>query len=680
MRKSFLKLRKTMFFAKWTGRSDAIFLSLGKYIKISVLALSYFVLNTFNTIAQTDTIKIQDITVSAYKTKTTLANTARIVNIVSTKEIEELPLTGVSDALKSVMNVDLRERGVYGIQSDLNIRGGSFEQNVVLINGVKMTDPQTGHFQMNLPINLADVEHIELLRGASSGLYGNNAFSGAVNFITGNDKQSSVKASLLAGQHALFGANVSLNIHTNKITNYISVSKKTSDGYTTNTDFDILNLFYKGKFESKAGYLQVQAGFLDKSFGAYNFYTPKFPDQYEQNKTLLANIKFFSSGSVKINPSIYWRRNYDRFELFRNEHPAWYKNHNYHKTDVYGIDVAGQLPTAIGEFGFKLDWNTEAILSNKLGSELDTPVDIRGVEDVKYTKGKTRENFNASVEKQIRWNNAIIYAQLLANYNSMFKWNIYPGIDISYGINDNIRLIASANMSGRVPSYTELYYKGGGLEGNVDLKPEKATSYEIGSKYINNAFFVQTSVYYRQSNNIIDWTKTNLNDNWKSTNLSNINTIGYDFLFKLDMQKLLSNKFPIKHIAFNYGYIDMDLEAGQTYSRYVLDYLRHNASLSLNHGIVKGLTASWQANFQYRNGNYLPYTQIDGQWAFRQAESYKPLFLLDLKVNYKIKDFAIYVQAKNIFDKKHQNIENVFLPSRWISGGISYSLNFGNKR
>ncbi len=124
----------------------------------------------------------------------------------------------------------------------------------------------------------------------------------------------------------------------------------------------------------------------------------------------------------------------------------------------------------------------------------------------------------------------------------------------------------------------------------------------------------------------------------------------------------------------------MDLKSKQTYSRYILDYLRHNAGLSINHGIIKGLTASWQANFQYRNGNYVPYTQVDGKWAFRKAENYKPFLLFDLKLNYKIKSLGIYVQVKNMFDKKHQNIENVFLPGRWISGGISYSVDFKRKQ
>jgi vitamin B12 transporter len=667
-----LKTNKSMIFNKWSRKSNSAFLSLGKTIKIAVLSAGYFLLNAFNTVAQTDTIKIQDVKVSAYKTPVSFADAARVINMASSEEISEAPLTSVQDALKSIMNVDLRERGVYGVQADLNIRGGSFEQNVVLINGVKMTDPQTGHFQMNLPIDLMDVDRIELLRGGSSSLYGNNAFSGAVNFITGNDNENHIRAGIIAGEYGLFSGNLSASVSSRNFKNYFSISKKVSDGYVKNTDFDILNLFYKGKLITKAGQLQMQAGFLDKSFGAFNFYTPRFPDQYEQNKTWMANLKFFSEGSVKTSPSIYWRRNFDRFELFRYEPASWYTNHNFHITDVYGAEMNGQISTGVGKLGFGVDWNTEEILSNVLGDVLDNEKDIPGVDSTKFSHGKTRQNLNLSFQERIKFGKFSALVHLLTNYNTMFDWNFYPGLDLSFSVNQELKLIASANWSGRVPSYTELYYSGGDSEGNPDLMAEKATSFEIGGKYFSKAFIIQSSVFYRKGENIIDWIRADVSENWKSQNLTSINTIGVDFLAKFDLKKRFSEQFPINFILLNYTYLDMDLNSGEVYSRYVLDYLRHNATFTLNHRIIKRLTANWQFNFQYRNGNYTPYSLENSSWEAPKA--YKPLYLLDLKLNYKLEQFTIFAQVKNLFDTKNQNIENVFLPGRWISGGLIWDL------
>lgn len=665
-----------MVFTRWTRRSDSVFLSLGRSIKISALTAGYFLLNAFTTNAQTDTIKIQEVTISAYKTPVNFADAARIISLLSAGEIEDAPLTSINDALKSAMNVDVRERGVYGVQSDLNIRGGSFDQNVVLINGVRMSDPQTGHFQMNLPIDLIDIERIEMLHGASSSLYGNNAFSGAINIITGNDDRSGVKVGLLAGEHELFGGNIALNLSTKKIKNYLSVAKKVSAGYTQNTDFDILNLFYKGKLITDAGALQLQAGYLDKSFGANNFYTPVYPNQYEENKTWMANLKFFTNGNFKISPSIYFRRNFDRFELFRNNPPAWYSNHNYHTTDVYGAEIGTQFNTGSGQMALGADWNTESILSNKLGEVLDNEQAIKGVEGVSYTNGKTRQNFTAFFEQRFRFNNLQISTSLSANFNSMFDWNFYPGIDLSLNINPNFKLIASASRSGRIPTYTDLYYVGPTNIGNPDLKTETANTFEFGSKYITKTLIIQSAIFFRQGNNIIDWVKINADDPWQSNNIVAINTIGVEISAKFMFQEKYGDKFPVHFLQFNYAYLDMDKSSDLYTSKYVLDYLRHNAGLTINHNIVKNLTANWQMNFQYRNGSYFPYTEESGIWAYRNAKNYEPLYLMDLKITYRYENFDFYIQGKNIFDNEQQDIENVLLPGRWISGGLLINLKF----
>ena len=469
----------------------------------------------------------------------------------------------------------------------------------------------------------------------------------------------------------VLGLRFSVNTNYIYTKNYFSVSKKVSGGYVDNTDFDIFNLFYKGKLITSAGDLQMQAGFLNKSFGAFNFYTPRFPDQYEQNKTWLANVKFFSSGEVKVNPSIYWRRNFDRFELFRNEPASWYTNHNFHITDVYGTEISSQFSTGFGRIALGADWNTEAILSNVLGDMLDVEKDIPGVDSTKFTHGKTRQNLSFSFEEHLKFGKLTASVHLLSNYNSMFDWNFYPGMDLSYSISQNVKLIASANWSGRAPSYTELYYSGGGSQGNSNLKVEKATTYELGGKYLSNVLTVQSAVFYRMGENIIDWVKVNANDeNWVSQNLTNINAIGVDFLAKINLKEVVGERFPINSILLNYAYLDMDLSSQDYLSRYVLDYLRHSASFTVNHNIIKGLTTNWQFNFQYRNGSYSPFTQEKDGWAYREPLAYEPFYLVDLKLNYKLKQFTFYTQAKNLFDVKNQNIENVFLPGRWISGGL----------
>lgn len=668
---------KLMIFNRWTGKNYSVFSSLGKLIKVSVLSVAYFSLNVFLVQAQKDTIKIDEITVNAYRTPVSMANLARMVTSISADEITEAPITSLNDALKSVMNVDIRERGTYGVQADINFRGGSFEQNVVLLNGVKMNDPQTGHFQLNLPIDLPDIDKIEIIHGGASSVFGNNAFSGAINLITGLKDRNGIKASVIAGEHGLLGTSIALNLSNRKIINYLSVSKKISDGYIKNTDFDIFNFFYNGRLITNVGELQFQAGFLDKSFGANSFYTPVYPNQFEQNKTWMSNLKYSSDTRIKFNSSVYWRRNFDRFELFRSNPPIWYTNHNYHQTDVYGLDLNTQFDWILGKSSIGLDWNTESILSNKLGEPLDDVKPINGLDSVAFEFGKSRQNISAFFENHFKYNKFGFSTSFMLNWNSMFNWNLYPGLDVSYRISDNWHSMFSVNWSGRVPSFTDLYYVGPGNEGNLSLKPEKSINYELGAKYITNQFVLQTALFYRMGYHIIDWVKLEPGDLWKSNNITSINTFGLEINSKIFLNKIIGDKFPVKYIIFNYSYIDMGKNQSTFTSKYVLDYLRHNAGFTLYHQIVKNLSASWQFNFQYRNGSYLPYNNELQIW--EPALNYKPVFLFDGRISYKIGVFESYIQLKNIFDQMQQNVENVQLPGRWFSGGISVNLSFVNK-
>ncbi|MFN8255083.1 MAG: TonB-dependent receptor [Bacteroidales bacterium] len=659
-----------MVFSRWSRKNNAAFLSLSKTIKISVLSASYFLSSAFTTLAQSDTLKIDEITVNAYKIPITFIQVPRIVTFINAGEISAAPLNSINDALKSSMNVDVRERGAYGIQADINFRGGSFEQNVVMLNGVKMNDPQTGHFQLNLPIDLTDLERIETVHGASSSVFGNNAFSGAVNLITGLKESNAARISLSAGQNRLLTGNLGLNLATKNFDNYLSISKKVSDGFTEDTDFDILNIFYNSKIRTSIGNLQFQAGYLDKSFGAWCFYTPVYPNQFEQNRTLMANIKFFSNSKLNINPSIYFRRNYDRFELFRSNPPAWYTNHNYHMTSVYGADINSRFNWILGKASGGIDWNTESIISNKLGDLLNEPIHVKETDSVFYDHGKTRQNLNFYLENHFNYNNLHISGSIMANWNSSFAWSIYPGIDASYSFTPGFKAIASFNISGRIPSFTDLYYVGPGNQGNINLVPEKSVNYEIGIKYNNRFLVLQSAIFYRQGKDIIDWIKLNADDLWQSANITNLNTTGYEIIagFKF------SEEFPVSHLGVSYTYLDMAKISNGYISKYTLDYLRHNINLTLNHKIFRNLTAGWLLNAQFRNGTYFPYSQESQTW--QPSEKFSPVYMVDLKLNYHLGNFDFFIQGKNLLDQEQENIDNVPLPGRWISGGITANFSF----
>lgn len=665
-------------FNRWTRKNYSSMASLHKIIKISVLSVSYFILNAFSTQAQTDTLKIEEIMVKAARTDIKYSDASRIISIVDKEEVSSIPANSINDILSSVLSVDIRSRGAFGIQSDMNIRGASFEQALVLINGMPVNDPQTGHFSLNLPVDIQDVERIEVLSGAAARVYGNNAFSGAVNIITHTNDEKNLKLSLLGGSYELLRAKISSAYTIKKFKNYLSFSKTTSAGYKENTDFDILNFYYSGGQTFNNGNVQVQAGFTDKSFGANSFYTPIYPKQYEQNKTAFVNAGFKTHGKINMSYSAYWRMNFDKFELFRDNPASWYTGPNYHANNIIGLSINSGITTRAGTTSIGVEMNNASILSNKLGDSLDMLKPIPGTESKYYTNGHDRQNISTFIEQVFQFRRFNVSAGLMANWNSDFDWDLYTGVDVSYLINERFSLMSSANISGRLPSFTDLYYVGPTNIGNQELVPEKAATYELGAKYINYFMVVQSAVFKRFGTNIVDWVKLKPTDKWQSQNITDVDATGIEFSAKFSLKHVISESIPVNYIRFNYSFIEMDKNSADYISKYVLDYLKHSFAFSLEHDIYRNFKASWMFHYRQRKGSFIPYDQKSGSWL--SPKNYKAIYLLDLRLSYTKKAFNAYLEGSNLFDVKYQDIENVELPGRWLKAGLNIAINFKRQK
>ena len=100
----------------------------------------------------------------------------------------------MTDALRLLPGVWVRQRGPFGSQTDISVRGASFGQTLVLVDGVRINDPQTGHHSGDLPVALEDIARIELLAGAGSSLHGADAVGGVINIITRREASGAVGA------------------------------------------------------------------------------------------------------------------------------------------------------------------------------------------------------------------------------------------------------------------------------------------------------------------------------------------------------------------------------------------------------------------------------------------------------------------------------------------------------
>jgi iron complex outermembrane receptor protein len=679
MIKKFISIIKTLRFTRWEHRSYAAFNTLHREVKIGMLAASYFIcLGFMNTFAQTETdsitnkIRLAEVQVTAHRAPSLYSEVGRMITVIPRSEIEALPVQSVQGLLRYMMNVDVRERGPLGVQADLSLRGGSFDQVMILLNGMNITDPQTGHHNLNLPVDLNSIERIEVIEGPAARVHGPNAFSGAINIITATSKQNKVSANVMAGEHGLYNAGATLNHNIGNTTSFLSASKGGSNGYIENTDFALMNLFYQLRFHQNNEELNFQTGYSTKAFGANSFYSAAYPNQYEETRTFFSSLGFETGNVIKLKPSLYWRRHHDRFELFRggNNAPDWYINHNYHLTDVYGGNINATIPWSWGKTSVGGELRSENIWSNNIGNELEQPLEVPGEEDVYFTKSYSRTNTSLFLEHNVKIGNFSVSGGVMANFNSGldYRLNWFPGVDVSYWVSPRVKWLASYNQSLRMPTFTDLSYNSPIHVGNSDLEPEEAATIETGLRYVSPAISGHLNGFFRRGKNLIDWGRPEGQEEYTTTNVNEIDAYGVEVMATIFPSRL---GLPfVEKLEAGYAWLDQDKKPEAGYeSRYVLNHVKHKLNVGVQHKIIENISARWNFLYQDRVGAYQNSTT-------NNLMDYSPFLIADLRLTWNHKTWRVFTEATNLFDKEYYDMGELARPGRWIKAGIQLKFDY----
>ena len=665
-------------FRQWSRKSFAIFNSLKSIIKISRLsvALSILTLAVSNLTAQIESstltdqdVELSELEVTAQAEPLVFSQVGRVITTITKQEIEQAPVSNLADLLSFVQSVDIRQRGGYGIQADVSIRGGSIDQVLVLLNGIPISDPQTGHFNLNIPVELSDIQKVEILKGPGARTFGSNAYSGAINIITKTLDQNSLDMRASGGQHALYHYGASANIAIKKWRTRLSYDQKGSDGYMENTDFKSYNAFVQSVLDLKKINLDGQFGFMKKDFGANSFYSPKYPMQFEKNESRLASLGIHFGKKVKVSILPYYRQHRDNWQLTR-EKPDIYQN--FHQSDVYGGRAKIIIFSLLGKSTIGLDYKNENLLSTNMGEKLETEKTIPWAKNHKFKYSYQRKHaglyFEQSKSFLKKWN---ITAGLLSHWYSGITTtaNIYPGLDLSYHTNNNLKIFASANNAMRLPTFTDMFYSGPSNIGNPDLNPETSLSFELGSKYKRKHFSAEVSIFRRYGKNTIDWIWQEDLEKWKTENMTEITTNGIELYSQLNPSGLWQLRF-WKSIGVDYTYLDLIKEKSDMKSKYAFNNLRHQLHINFQFEIVSNLFLQIQTTYQDRMGYYQTYDFIEKAYVDHPYEDY---WMLNGKISYQYQQFKLYIEAKNL-----GNIEYVEYgipqPGIWVMGGINYSI------
>ncbi len=337
MYKPIIKKRNVLKFTHFSNRSYSLFAVIGKEVIIGVLSVATLQNATANSVSietnriNSDTtvtnknIVLDEVSVMGTRAPLTISQQARMVTVLSREDIQAAPVQSVNDLLKYAVGVDVRQKGPLGALTDVSIRGGNSEQITVLLNGVNIGDAQTGHNAFDFPVEMSEIERIEILEGPAGRVYGTSSLLGAINIVTKTPPQTSLSTRIEGGSYGYLSTGARANLAKGKWNNQISGSYTRSDGYLRNkagrlnADYKNGKAFYQGNYNDEQIAVSWHAGMSLKDFGANTFYGAKYDDQFEHTfKTFTAIQAENKKGLFHLRPSIYWNRSMDRFELFRN--------------------------------------------------------------------------------------------------------------------------------------------------------------------------------------------------------------------------------------------------------------------------------------------------------------------------------------------------------------------------
>ena len=690
MYKTVFNKRESFKFKHFSRKGYSLFACLGREVLVGTLSVATLTYakadgisvhtekadSSYASVART--LLLDGVDVTASRAPLAAGRVPRIVTVLDRDAIAAAPAQSVNDLLKYAVGVDVRQRGPIGAQTDISIRGGTSEHIAILLNGINICDPQTGHNAFDLPVDPAEIERIEIVEGPAGRICGTSSLLGAVNIVTRPAGESGGSVRAEGGSFGYADAGARFSLRSGRWRNQVSGGYARSDGYSRsksgalNADYAGGRAFYQGSFSDEDLRVDWHAGVSAKGWGSNTFYSTLSDEQYEKT------IKYYTAvrAEVKVGwfrflPSVYWNRFQDRYEFYRGAPDR--SPYNYHRTDVFGLNLNSWFDWALGRTAFGAEVRNEDIISTTLGEPLAQPKPVHGT-DRRYAVGLNRTNLSLFLEHNVTLGRLNVSAGFTAVKNtwSEMPFKIYPGIDASYALTANVKAYASFNMSLRMPSFTELYYSVDGHKADKHLRPEEMTAYEVGLKYVDDAVRATISAYRHQGRNMIDWIMdTSLGDEavWTSVNHAKINSTGVEASVMLDFTRMLPHQRVLRSLDVAYAYIDQNQkrEAG-VQSLYALEYLRHKVTAGLGLRLLPSLDLDLKYRYQSRVGSY---SDTEGV-----ARRYKPYSLVDVRLSWNKPRYNVYVEANNLFDADYVDYGNVPQPGLWVIAGARWNFKF----
>ena len=689
-------LQKKQSKTKWkrfSGASYAAFQSLHREVQIGVLSVAMLssvslkanAVTTSNAVSNPTAseedasagdslvVGLEDVEILATRVPLTQMQAPRQVTVLQAVDIAAAAVHSINDLLEYAAGVDVRQRGDLGVQTDISVRGGTFDQITLLLNGINISSPHTGHLSADFPVSVQDIERIEVLQGPASRVFGTSAFTGAINVVTrtlpdGGDRLSG-QAHVYGGSYGYAGADASVSHYTplgqtGSLGGTGTLGYSRSDGATPNSYFESTRAFYQGLYRQGETQVNLQVGYSYKPYAANTFYGAASRDQWESNERYMGALTArFRVGNWYLAPSVSWNRWFDHYQW----HKGSPKGENYHQVDTWTANLNSWIETRLGKTSLGIEARNEGIYSTKLGKPMAAGncFDVRGHDGLKdstqYTHHDDRTNLSIYLEHVVLWQDWTLSLGVLTNMNTHLekRWGVYPGVDISWRPTPYWKWFASWNMALRMPTFTDLYYSGVNIEGNSKLQPERASDVTLGGRYRKTGWRAEATLFYSHKSDMIDWVTYNDLATGESSGIFHsenfvLDNVGVECSADFLPREVWS-ACPLRKVGVQYAYIDEHAAYDKPIlsSKYAMEYLRHKVVVQADSRLYR----QWQAGVSWR-------------WQDRCGEGNAPYALLDARLSWEASRWHAYVECSNLLDKAYDDYGYIPQPGRTFRAGM----------
>ena len=554
-----------------------------------------------------------------------------VSGVVTSEDIQYMAVNTPEDML-NYLGVDVQARGPYGVKSDISINASTFQQVLILVNGVPVKDSQTSHHDLDLYFNLSDVEKVELIPAAASAKYGPGGPGGAINFVLKKAGKDSARnyISAAGGNNYTAEQKLGLTYDLFKAKNRFSFSNSSSGGSRYDTDFRTDTFFNSSTWELGDSAIYLDGGYNEKEFGAYDFYTPArgYPSKEWTNTKFIDARAVLKSGRATFEPRFNFRQHQDKFMLDITR-PSLYLNH--HTTNTYQAGSRLSVPFGKNDLGLGADYGQEHIRSNNLGSH------IRGHWDA-YLDPTFELSASTSLNLTARVDSYTTFDE---------EWT--GALSLKHIIDERNDVYATIGRTIRVPTFTELYYSDPTTAGDANLKPESALNLETGlGRKFSDALKGSLSFFVRSEKDTIDYTKLTAADpKFIARNIAKATTQGINTFLKWDANK--SASFDIRYIYNN----KRRNNNGQIF-KYGINYLKHMIDFGIDNKFSIGEN------------------RVD--FIMKKKPGRRDWVLVNDRVSFDVKkDVELFAEVYNLFNAEFQEIEGIPEQGRLFKAGVKLS-------